>query len=398
MKYDFDKIIDRRNTGSVKWDLIKSDSSAEEILPMWVADMDFLCPEPVVRAIENRAEHHIYGYPMALDSCYESIIEKVERDYGWKIEKQWIVYCDGVVGGLYSSVKAFAGIGEDVIIQEPVYFPFRKAVEENQCKVKNNCLIFDGIRYVMDYEDLNKYFNDNITIINNHAKVMILCSPHNPVGRVWTRDELIKLGEICLANNCIIIADEIHCDLALNGNNHTTFASISEEFANNSVTFIAPSKTFNVAGLSEAVAIIPNKVIRDKFIAARAGASSGNVFGKVALEAAYRYGDEYLTQLKVYLEGNINYLTDYIERKIPKLKVIKPEGTYLLWLDMRELGLSSTELNDFLIHEAKLKFNDGAMFGEGGEGFQRINIGCPRSYIEEALTRLERALIKGNLL
>ena len=250
----------------------------------------------------------------------------------------------------------------------------------------------------MDYEDLNKYFNDNITIINNHAKVMILCSPHNPVGRVWTRDELIKLGEICLANNCIIIADEIHCDLALNGNNHTTFASISEEFANNSVTFIAPSKTFNVAGLSEAVAIIPNKVIRHKFIAARAGASSGNVFGKVALEAAYRYGDEYLTQLKVYLEGNINYLTDYIERKIPKLKVIKPEGTYLLWLDMRELGLSSAELNDFLIHEAKLKFNDGAMFGEGGEGFQRINIGCPRSYIEEALTRLERALINGNLL
>lgn len=398
MKYDFDKIIDRRGTGSVKWDLIKSGLTEKEILPMWVADMDFICPQPVTRAIENRARHPIYGYPTALDSCYESIIEKVERDYSWKVEKEWIVYCDGVVGGLYSSVNAFTDKGGDVIIQEPVYFPFRSAVEGNKCFVKNNGLIFDGERYVMDYEDLNMYFDDDKIKKGSHAKIMILCNPHNPVGRVWDREELIKLGRICLDNNCIIIADEIHCDLTLYENKHTTFASISEEFANQSITFIAPSKTFNVAGLCEAVAIIPNKDIRDKFIAERIGASSGNVFGKVALEAAYRYGDEYLEQLKEYLEGNINFFMDYVEKKIPRLKVMKPEATYLLWVDMRELGISSTEINEFLINEAKLKFNDGAMFGYGGEGFQRINIGCPRSYIEEALRRLEEALTKRNLL
>jgi cystathionine beta-lyase len=398
MKYDFDRIIDRRGTGSVKWDLIKSGLTENEILPMWVADMDFICPKPVTSAIENRAKHPIYGYPTALDSCYESIIEKVERDYSWKVEKEWIVYCDGVVGGLYSSVNAFTDKGGDVIIQEPVYFPFRSAVEGNKCFVKNNGLVFDGERYVMDYEDLNMYFNDDRITKGSHAKIMILCNPHNPVGRVWNREELIKLGRICLDNNCIIIADEIHCDLTLYKNKHTTFASISEEFANQSITFIAPSKAFNVAGLCEAVAIIPNKDIRDKFIAERMGASSGNVFGKVALEAAYRYGDEYLKQLKEYLEGNINFFMEYVEKKIPRLKVMKPEATYLLWVDMRELGISSTEINEFLLNEAKLKFNDGAMFGYGGEGFQRINIGCPRIYIEEALRRLEGALIKRNLL
>ncbi|MBP2033451.1 cystathionine beta-lyase [Clostridium algifaecis] len=398
MKYDFNKIIERKKTDSIKWNFNKNEFNAEDILPMWVADMDFPCPEPVAEAIKKRAEHTVFGYPIELDSCYEAVIEKVKRDYRWKIEKDWIVFCDGVVGGLYASVKAFAQKGEEVIIQEPVFHHFRSAIEDNNCYVKNNELSFDGENYTMNYEDLKNYFHDSKTLMGNHAKMMILSSPHNPVGRVWSKDELMKLGEICLENNCVIISDEIHCDVVFKRSQHTTFASISEEFANHSVTFIAPGKTFNISGLGEAVAIIPNKDMRDKFIAARGAVGSGNVFGKVALEAAYIDGEEYLLQLKEYLEDNLNYFINHIEKKIPKLKVIRPEGTFLVWVDMRELGLNNHELNEFLVKEAKVKFNDGAIFGRAGEGFQRINIGCPRIYIKEALIRLEMALRNRSLL
>ena len=398
MKYDFDSIVERRNTGCFKWDRNKVTFGREKVLPMWVADMDFPSPQPVIEAVKKRAEHGVFGYAFATDSCYEAVIEKVERAYNWKIKKEWIVFCDGIVPALYSSVKAFTNIGDRVIIQQPVYHPFRFAIQDNGREIANNKLKFDGERYEMDFADLKMQFNgSNPAEKSSKAKMFILCNPHNPVGRVWTKEELIKLGEECIKNNCIVIADEIHCDLVYKPAEHTCFASINQEFENNSITFIAPSKTFNVAGLSEAVAIIPNASLRDSFIAARAGNNSGNVFGYTALEAAYRYGDEYLSQLLQYLKGNIDYVIKYVEDNIPKIKVIKPEGTYLLWVDMRGLGLSSEELNTFLIEEAGLGLNDGRMFGEGGGGFQRVNIGCPRKFVEEALIKLKDAIERRNL-
>lgn len=384
MKYDFDKIIERRNTGSVKWDENKDIFRREDMLPMWVADMDFSSPAPVIEAIKKRAEHGIFGYATPTKSCYEAVIEKVERSYNWKIKKEWIVFCDGVVPSLYASVKAYSQPQDGVIIQQPVYHPFRYCIENNGRRVVNNQLKYDGEKYVMDYEDLeNKFKKSN--------PMLILCNPHNPVGRVWTREELKRLGETCIANNCIVIADEIHCDIVYKPNHFTSFASISKEFEQNSITFIAPSKTFNIAGLGQALAIIPNEELREKFIKQRVGCNSGSVFGYTALEAAYRYGDEYLEQLLEYLKGNIDYFTSYVEENLPQIKVIKPQGTYLLWADMRGLGLSHSELNKLLIEKAGLGFNDGRMFGECGEGFQRINIGCPRKYIEEALKRIKEA-------
>jgi len=393
VKYDFDCIVDRKDTGCVKWDTNKANFGKEDVLPMWVADMDFPAPQPVIEAIKKRAEHGVFGYAVATDSCNEAVIEKVERAYNWKIKKEWIVFCDGIVPALHSSVKAFTNVGDKVIIQQPVYHPFGFAIEDNGRKIANNKLKFDGEKYTMDFQNLEKQFKSS----EQAMKMLILCNPHNPVGRVWTKEELTELGDECIKNNCIVIADEIHCDLVYKPAKHTCFASISKEFENNSITFIAPSKTFNVAGLSEAVAIIPNDALRESFITARIGCNSGNVFGYTALEAAYRYGDEYLLQLLDYLKGNIDYFIKYVEENIPGIRVIRPEGTYLLWADMRGLGLSSDELKDFLINDAGIGLNDGRIFGEGGEGFQRINIGCPRKYLEEALNKLKEAVVGRNL-
>lgn len=395
MKYNFDKIIDRKNTNSVKWDENSKVFGTEDVLPMWVADMDFECAKPIVDAVVKRVQHPVYGYGFAPESAYAAVISKVKRAYGWNIKREWIVFCDGVVSGVYSAVKSINAPGDSVIIQTPVYHPFKNAILENGCCVAENKLSFKDNRYSMDFEDLKSKFVDKGE--NPHKvkpKSIILCSPHNPVGRVWTREELHELGNICIENNCTVISDEIHCDIVYKSNKHICFGSLSEVFENNSITFIAPSKTYNLAGLSQSVAIIPNKELRDNFVHSRSGQNWGNIMGITALEAAYNFGDEYLEQLLDYLQSNIKFFCDYVKEKIPDINVIKPEGTYLLWVDMRKLGFNQKKLEKFIIENVKLGLNTGTMFGSGGEGFQRFNIACPRLYIEKALSRLEKNVNK----
>lgn len=393
MSYDFNREIDRKNTDCVKWDILKSVFGREDILPMWVADMDFPCPDPVVDAIKKRAEHPVYGYTEPSDSCKEAVVAKVKKAYGYEILKEWLVFCDGVVGGVYSAVKAVTKVGDSVILQEPVYYPFFNAIEDNGCRIINSPLILKEPQYEMNYEDLrSKFIPENPEMSSSRVRAMILCSPHNPVGRVWKLEELLEYGNIALKHNAIVISDEIHCDLIYKGNKHIMFPSIKEEFQNNSITFISPSKTFNVAGLSESVAIIPNPVLRDKFIAARAGNSFGNVFGLTALEAAYNFGDSYLKELITYIEGNKDYFIEYVQNNIKSIEVIKPQGTYLLWVDMRKLLTKTDDLNHFIINKAGLGLDDGRMFGPCGEGFMRFNIACPRSYVKLALEKLKEAI------
>ncbi|MHB8156910.1 MAG: MalY/PatB family protein [Desulfocucumaceae bacterium] len=394
MLYDFDKIINRKNTGSIKWDNNLILFGEEDLLAMWVADMDFPSPAPVVEAIRSRAEHPFYGYTNPTQSLYEAIAERIERYYGWKIKKEWIVLSTGVVNGLHLAVKAFTQPGDEVIVQPPVYYPFYSVIKNNGCQVLHNPLKFDGTRYSMDTEGLVNLFSPVTTfpMRRPRAKMLMLCSPHNPVGRVWNAEELMELGEICLRNDCMILSDEIHCDLLAPGLKHTATATLSRELEQQTITFMSASKTFNLAGLDTSFAIIPNSGWRKSFISAQEGHGRGNIFGLVALEAAYRHGDEYLEQLQHYLFQNLTFFIDFIEKRIPSLKVIRPEGTYLAWVDMRGLGMEVLALQSFIRKKARLALDDGYVFGPGGEGFQRFNLACPRDLLEEALMRLEKAV------
>lgn len=394
MKYDFDTLVDRRQTSSSKWEQNKELFGREDVLDMWVADMDFPCPAEVVEAVRRRAEHPIYGYTFPPASLYEAIVERLDRFYGWKVKKEWIVFTAGVVNGLYSAISAYARPGDEVVVQPPVYYPFYGAVKNTGCQVVYNPLKFDGGRYTMDFEGLEELFRPRTSFPARvpRLKALILCSPHNPVGRVWTRDELASLGCICAGHDCVLLSDEIHCDLLTEGAHHTVTATISEEIAQNTITFMSASKTFNLAGLGTSFVVIPNDRLRRDFTRARAGHNSGNVFGYLALESAFRYGDDYLAQLRAYLAGNLRFFTDFLETRLPELKLIRPEGTYLGWVDMRGLGLGPAELQDFIRNKARLALDDGYAFGPGGEGFQRVNLACPRSIVVEALDRLEKAV------
>ncbi|MTI83048.1 MAG: putative C-S lyase [Firmicutes bacterium] len=394
MKYDFDRVIDRKNTDSIKWDRNSLLFGTEDILDMWVADMDFPCPQPVVEAIKKRAANPVYGYTFPAESLYEAIIERLKGYYGWEIKKEWIIFTAGVVNGIYSAVKAFTRPGDEVILQPPVYYPFYSAIKNTGCQVLHNQLKFMDNYYTMDYEGLKELFSPLTTFPARTPviKLLMLCSPHNPVGRVWTAKELSKLADICLDNNCIILSDEIHCDLIYGGAKHTVTATLSKEVEQHTITFVSASKTFNLAGLATSIVIIPNDSLRAQYLQARAGHNSGNTFGYVATEAAFRHGEEYLQQLCHYLSGNLDYFINFINTKIPRLRVIKPEGTYLVWVDMRNLGLDTFDLQRLIRAKARLALDDGYAFGPGGEGFQRFNLACPRSLLEEALTRLEKAV------
>lgn len=387
MKYNFDEEINRFNTSSVKWDEVDTIFNGENLLPMWVADMDFKVPEPVIEAIKQRAEHGIFGYTARNDSYYEAIINWMQRRHNWKVEKDWICHAPGVVPALGMIVRTFTKPGDKIIIQSPVYYPFTNVVEKNERVIVQNPLKYEDGKYVMDFEDLESKFDHDV-------KMIIISSPHNPVGRVWTKEELTQLGDICLKHNILVVSDEIHFDLILKGHSHTPFASISEEFAQNSIICTAPSKTFNLAGLQTSNIIIPNKNIREKFTNTLESLFIGmtSTFGLVATESAYRYGDEWLDQLLVYLQKNLEFLTDYINRNIPELKVIPTEGTYLVWIDCRELGLEAKELEHLMQKEARVALDEGYIFGKSGEGFTRMNIACPRSILEEGLKRIEKAV------
>lgn len=390
MKYNFGEIFDRTNYHSVKWDELgkKFGTDAKDVLPMWIADMEFRSPQPVIDAIKNAAQHGIYGYTSRPSSYYQAIVDWMEKRYNWKIKKDWIAYGPGVVPALSLIIRGFCQPGDKVIIQPPVYYPFFRVIENNGCHILKNPLKLKNRRYVMDFEDLERKIDDS------RVKILIFCSPHNPVGRVWQKEELIRLGKICLKNEVIVISDEIHADILFEGYKHISFASICQEFAQNSITCTAPSKTFNLAGLQTSSIIIPNKKyykIYDNILNSLE-LSENNVFGLVALEAAYRYGEEWLNQLLSYLNENLKFLINYFEERIPKIKVVKPEGTYLVWLDCRQLGLNAKELNYFMIKKARVALDDGYWFGTEGEGFMRINIACPRSFLEKGLKRIERAV------
>ena len=388
MVYDFDTIIDRLPTSSSKWSYRKQRTGVEDVLPMWVADMDFACAPEIVEAVKARAAHPLYGYTVRSDAWHNGLINWMKKRHGWSgIQRDWICFSPGVVAGFNMTVQAYSQPGDKVVVQPPCYYPFFNAIRNNGRQILENPLkIVDG-NYVMDYEDLEKK-------IDGRTKMIILCSPHNPVGRVWKRAELEQLVEVCEKKDIVIVSDEIHLDLVLGKVKHTPTASLSEKAMQRTVTLVAPSKTFNVAGLSTSSAIIPNKKLRDAFLNVLQNNSvgGGNIFGMVAQEAAYAKGEAWLEELLVYLRGNLKYLEQFIKEKIPRLKVYPLEGTYLVWIDCTSLGMNDVALNEFMLKKAKLWLDEGTLFGTGGSMFMRINIACPRNTLKTALERLEKAV------
>ena len=384
MKYDFDKLINRADTNCVKYDLRKQVFGNPDVLPMWVADMDFETPDFVRKAVIERAEHPVYGYHFKDRPYFESIAGWLKRRHQWEVPTEWMSFTPGVVCGFTMAVLAFTKPGDEIIIQSPVYPPFHHAVTSQGRKLVYNTLVDRGEGYEMNFDQLVEQAKT--------AKMLILCNPHNPVGRCWTRNELLFLGEICMKNNLLVISDEIHCDLVLPGYRHLPFASLDKEFAQRSITFHAASKTFNLAGLATSTAIIPNEGLRKVYtdFVSNLEAHLGNIFGKVATQAAMTQGDEWLAQLLDYVQGNIDYVSDFLTANLPKVKFHKPQATYMMWLDFNGYGLSEEDLWQKMTQEAQLGFNRGKDFGIEGSGFFRINLACPRATVEEAMRRLKR--------
>lgn len=387
-KYDFDEVINRKNTDSLKYDFVLERGKPEDILPLWIADMDFKIPDEIVAALHQRVDQGIFGYTETRDRYFEAVRYWLEKRHGWIVEKEWLVKSPGVVFALAMGVRAYTEPGDGVLIQQPVYQVFDKVIRENDRVVIDNTLVLgeDG-KYHMDLEDFER------KAVQHHVKLFLLCNPHNPGGVVWSQEELKELGDICIRRDMIIISDEIHQDFVYKGR-HQVFANINEGLKERIITCTAPSKTFNLAGLQTANIFIPNESLREKFLRQMraAGYDHLNTLGLVACEAGYRYGEDWLEQLLEYLKGNISYVREYLEKKISRIKLIEPDATYLLWLDFRELGLTEEERMDLLENKAGIWLNSGLKFGKSGEGFERINIACPRSVLEEALMRLERAV------
>ncbi|MFX0049907.1 MAG: MalY/PatB family protein [Candidatus Hodarchaeota archaeon] len=385
----FDEVIDRSNTGSIKWDpfYLKKLFGKEDLLPLWVADMDFRAPQPVIDALIERAKHGIFGYTGPDPIKYNnSVISWFKRRHNWDLNEDWLVFSPGIVQACTYLIQRFTQPGDKVIIQDPVYYPFAMTIKNNGRRIVSNQLVLNNGHYQMNFEELEEKAKDP------RSKALILCSPHNPVGRVWSKKELRKLGDICLENDVLVISDEIHCDLIFPEHKHVVFASISEEFAQHSITCTAGSKTFNLAGFQHSNVIIPNERLRETFKVQMENnvLINPNSFGALALQVAYDQGEEWLDSLIQVLVRNLNFLKTFISDNISKISVIEPEGTYLIWLDFREFGLEHKELEKKILEEAKLALDSGYKFGAGGEGFERINIACPLSILKESLERIAR--------
>ncbi|MFI5358974.1 MAG: MalY/PatB family protein [Halanaerobiales bacterium] len=396
MDQRFAKIVERWNTNSVKWDGLKRNFGREDILPMWVADSDWPVPAAVIEALKKRVEHGIFGYTMPGEELDQAVVEWVRRRYNWEIKREWLVYTSGVVPAINVALQAFTGPGGYVVVQPPVYYPFFAAVEKSGAGLVENQLVEEEGQYRIDFQDLEEKL---LAIREGDSRgeprkvALLFCSPHNPVGRVWHREELERLAELALKYNLLMISDEIHGDLIYSEYNHIPLASLSEEIARRTITMIAPSKTFNLAGLATSVAIIPDREMREAFRRTMDGlVVGGNLLGYTAMQAAYSQGEEWLESQLKYLEENRDFAVEFINKHIPGISVQKPEGTYLLWLDCRGLGLNDAELKRFFVEEARVALNDGKRFGKGGEGFMRMNIACPRSQLEEGLRRIKRAV------
>lgn len=389
MKYDFDKVIDRNHSWSIKHDFKKENGKTEDIIPLWVADMDFVSPECVVNALKKAADHQVFGYTRPREAYFESLSGWYERRFHWKIEKEWLVKTPGVVFALSVALRAFTNPGDAVIIQPPVYHPFRRAIERNKRTLVKNPLILENGHYRMDLEDFEKKVKEN------QVKLMILSSPHNPIGRVWTKEELTALSEICNRHHVFVISDEIHGDFTWPGHVQIPYASLSEENAMNSMVCTAPSKTFNLAGLQTSNVLIPNakvrKCLEDELM--DMGQENINRMGLIACEAAYRGGEEWLTQLLSYLQGNLALVREFCQKEMPEIKLIEPEGTYLAWLDCRGMNMTEEEMETFFSEEAKVWLDPGSHSGEEGIGFMRFNMASPHSVVEKALKQIGAAWV-----
>ncbi|UCF97498.1 MAG: pyridoxal phosphate-dependent aminotransferase [Spirochaetaceae bacterium] len=387
MTYDFDTPVDRRGTASVKWDFSKRFAGLEELTPLWVADMDFPSCSEVIEALKRRAEHGVFGYTLEPESYYQAVIDWMERRHGWEIRRGWMLSAPGVVPSLSLAVQSYSRPGDRVIIQPPVYFPFKDSILNNERQVAENPLTLEGGRYTMNFDQLEQ-------LIDERTRLLILCSPHNPVARVWSREELERLVEICQRHKIIILSDEIHHDLVLNGHRHLPTASLSEEAASITVTFTAATKTFNLAGLGCSLVIASDNDLRERFRGTlkRVWGGIANAFSAVATESAYRHGESWLSQVLEYIQGNYDFLVESLAEGLPEARVFPLEGTYLAWIDLRALGLSDEELKDRILKQARVWLDDGPMFGSGGEGFQRINLACSRNTLAQALDAMLRVL------
>lgn len=412
--YNFDKITNRKGTNCLKYDFAVERGKPADVLPLWVADMDFPVSEEISKSLHAAVEHGIYGYTQPKDTYYNAVMNWMERNHNWKTEREWIVKTPGVVFALGAAVKAFTDPGDAILIQNPVYYPFTNIIRDNDRKVVDNTLVYHPVTertvvpvttddaseqqinnvgtvspaYQIDFEDFER------KIEQEHVKLFILCNPHNPVGRVWTVEELQKLGEICLRHHVIVVSDEIHNDFVYPGYEHTVFANVDPRFAEFTLTCTAPSKTFNLAGLQISNIFIPNENLRKAFKAEidKTGYDEPNALGVVACEAAYRAGEDWLEQLRAYLLKNLNFLRDFLQEKIPQIHLVEPEGTYLVWLDCSELGITGKELDQFIVDKAGLWLDGGSMFGPSGAAFQRVNIACPQATLELALNKLKEAV------
>ena len=390
-KWNFDEVVDRTNSNAIKWDqkLMREYFKVEnDLLPLWVADMDFRAPNVLIDALKKRAEHGIFGYTMSGESYREAVVNWFQKRHNWTIEKEWLLYSPGVVPAVKFIIQTYTRPGDKIIIQEPVYYPFKSSIEENGRIMLNNQLVINNGHYEIDFKDLEEKCKIPIT------KMLILCSPHNPVSRVWTKEELTKIGKICNKYNVLVLSDEIHCDLVFPGYTHTPYASISKKFADNCITCTAPSKTFNIAGLKASTTIVSNKELREQLQTTMQNVSimGPSIFGGIALETVYNDCEDWLDALLVYIKSNFDFLVNYLKEKMPGVGVFELEGTYLAWVDFRSLGIEPKKLDELIKKEAKVGLDDGLMFGESGGCFQRFNLACPKSILKEALDRIRASL------
>ena len=383
----FEEPISRENTGSIKWDkkVLKELYGSADVLPMWVADMDFPSPEGIQKALIDRLNHPVFGYTVPTETLHGEIQAWLKTRHQWNVEPEWITFSAGVVSAIGSAILAYTEPGDKVLLQSPVYTPFFDMIKNNGREVVNSELILKDNRFEIDFTDLEEKLKG--------VRLFLLCSPHNPGGRVWTKEELLRIGELCLLHNVVLVSDEIHADLFHSGVNHYPAASLSQDLADITVTLMAPSKTFNIAGLQASFLVIPNKELQARLLNAQKGqAFHGlNILALTAMEAAYKEGGEWLNDLIAYLEENVRIAETYIQKEIPALSAMHPEASYLMWIDCRKLGLTDEELKETLVHKGKLALEPGTKYGPGGEGFVRMNIGCSRGILMEGWSRLKQA-------
>ena len=390
MPVDFDTVPNRRGTNCFKYDFAREMGMPEDVLPLWVADMDFPTAPAVLERLHALAEHGIFGYTGVKDAYFSAVHNWYAQRFGWETQRSWLVTTPGVVFAIAIAIRAFTQKGDAILIQQPVYYPFANKVTENDRQLVVNPLVLKNGRYEMDFADMER------KIVDYHVKMLLLCSPHNPVGRVWTKEELLRVGEICQKHGVLVVSDEIHADFTYAGHTHRVFASVKSEFADFTITCTAPSKTFNLAGLQNSNIFIPNRQLRHAYKKelSACGCGGTNCMGMAACQAAYEAGADWLEQLKQYLAGNLAYVRQFLREKLPDIALIEPEGTYLVWLDLRKLGLTEQQQRQLIVQDAKLWLDTGTLFGQGGEGFERINIACPRTTTQQAMQRLEHAVHK----